>query len=147
MKVRAAGRTEWRGLWDIEQQCYPAGTAYTWTEFVEALDGCEWVLAAEGVLGVVGFVAVEVDGDRAVIENIAVDPDLRKAGIAAKLVDASASRARDQGCKALRLQVAKRNPAAIAAFEKLGFRTVRTLPGYYTSPAWAGDALEMERPL
>jgi ribosomal-protein-alanine N-acetyltransferase len=148
VKVRAARRNEWQELWALEKECFPEGTSYTWPEFVESLQRCAFVLVAEGHLGIVGFLALETERDAAVVEDIAVDPNLQGAGIARRLVDAGiAALATRSEIRLLRLQVAKRNPNAVAAFEHLGFRTTRTLVGYYVSPAWKGDAFEMERAL
>ncbi len=147
MKVRPAKVAEWHVLWELERECFPPGTAYDWQEFVAAMKGCAAVLVAEGHLGIVGFLALEIEGETAIVENIAVDPNLRGNQIARRLMEAGIDAARAKGCKRMALQVAKRNPDAIAAFSKLGFGVTRELPGYYVSPAWAGDALEMERAL
>lgn len=78
------------------------------------------------------------------IYSMIVDPEVRGLGLGAALVEAGMSEARKAGRSILSLEVRADNTAARALYEKLGFRTVRALPGFYDDGA---DGLRMERTL
>lgn len=134
-------------LHDIEHAAFPTGTAYTAEELAEALGRCRtWVAVEEGPPErVVGFLAIESAEPN--IEDIAILPSHQGRGLTRRLLAEAEASLRRNGIQSLRLQVAVRNSTAVAAFERLGFVRQRVLSGYYTSPAWAGDALEMEKSL
>ncbi|MBS1870726.1 MAG: ribosomal protein S18-alanine N-acetyltransferase [Actinobacteria bacterium] len=76
--------------------------------------------------------------------NIAVDPDLRRRGIASALLRALLERIDDgSGSAQLTLEVRPTNEAAIALYERFGFRSAGTRPRYYQDNG--EDALIMWR--
>jgi len=76
--------------------------------------------------------------------NIAVDPRLRRQGIASALLNALLERIDDGSCSAqLTLEVRPTNLAAIALYERFGFRSAGTRPRYYQDNG--EDALIMWR--
>ena len=76
--------------------------------------------------------------------NIAVDPRLRRKGIASALLSALLGRIDDgSGSAQLTLEVRPTNQAAIALYERFGFRSAGTRPRYYQDNG--EDALIMWR--
>jgi ribosomal-protein-alanine N-acetyltransferase len=76
--------------------------------------------------------------------NIAVDPRLRRQGIATALLNALLERIDDgSGSAQLTLEVRPTNGAAIALYEQFGFRSAGTRPRYYQDNG--EDALIMWR--
>jgi ribosomal-protein-alanine N-acetyltransferase len=76
--------------------------------------------------------------------NIAVDPSLRRKGIASALLEALLERIDDgSGSCQLTLEVRPTNRAAIVLYERFGFRSAGTRPRYYQDNG--EDALIMWR--
>jgi len=81
----------------------------------------------------VGFVTTSVDecstvfdyADRLVVGDLYVREDHRGAGLAERMIDRAAERAREAGCGELVLSVDVENDRAIAFYEKLGFEPFR----------------------
>jgi ribosomal-protein-alanine N-acetyltransferase len=76
------------------------------------------------------------------VMNIAVDPRLRRQGIATALLAALIERV-DDGTAQLTLEVRPTNRAAIALYERFGFRSAGVRPRYYQDNG--EDALIMWR--
>jgi len=88
---------------------------------------------ATGDGDLVGFVTTEVEEaptvfdrpDRLVVGDIYVREPHRGTGLARRLVDRAAERAREAGCAELVLDVDVDNERALGFYEKLGFETYR----------------------
>ena len=76
-------------------------------------------------------------GRTARVYSIAVDPAQARRGVGRALLQACERFARAHGREALRLEVRYDNPAAIALYEKTGFRPIGRYPGYYEDGAVA----------
>lgn len=76
--------------------------------------------------------------------SIAVDPAARGQGLGARLLDAAEHAAFDHGCILMRLEVRADNAAAIALYEKRGYRQFGRYLAYYDDDA---DALRLEKRL
>jgi ribosomal protein S18 acetylase RimI-like enzyme len=76
--------------------------------------------------------------------SIAVDAAARGRGIAAALLAAAEREARKCGARAVRLEVRKDNPAAIALYERHGYRRFGTHHAFYEDGA---DAWRYEKAL
>jgi ribosomal protein S18 acetylase RimI-like enzyme len=76
-------------------------------------------------------------GRAARIYSLAVDPAQARRGVGRALLQACERYARAHGLDALRLEVRYDNPAAIALYEKIGFRPFGHYPGYYEDGAAA----------
>jgi ribosomal protein S18 acetylase RimI-like enzyme len=74
--------------------------------------------------------------------SIATAPAARGRGIGAGLLAAAERAARERGCRALRLEVRVDNTAAIALYERAGYRRIGSYPGYYEDGA---DAWRYEK--
>lgn len=101
-----------------------------------------WLVAVDGsqVIGYVGSQTVCEESD---MMNIAVHPDMRRQGIAEKLIDELILGLQKRGSHCLSLEVRASNEPAKALYEKLGFLQVGRRPNYYRNPR--EDALIMRK--
>lgn len=85
------------------------------------------VLLAEAEDGIVGLLSVRVMGDlfhggtSALIQELIVDEDRRRTGVAGALLDAAIAHARDAGCAEIAVSTGERNLPARAAYRSRGF--------------------------
>ncbi|HYF23251.1 MAG TPA: ribosomal protein S18-alanine N-acetyltransferase [Caulobacteraceae bacterium] len=95
----------------------------------------------------VGFVLARAIAGEAEILTVAVAPERRGRGIGAALMEAAVRTATAQGATAMFLEVAVDNTAALALYERAGFRRAGFRPGYYRREGGAADALVLRRDL
>ena len=96
---------------------------------------------------VAAFILARAVADEAEVLTLAVDPAHRRAGVGRTLVEAAAVIAAAAGARALFLEVASDNDAALALYRSAGFARVGQRPGYYRRGAGAVDALVLRRDL
>ena len=102
-----------------------------------------FIVAEDGEEGyVLGYAGLHTILDEGYIDNIAVAPDARRHGVASALLEVFC-RFAAVNLAFLTLEVRKSNAAAIALYEKHGFRQAGLRPGYYQHPQ--EDALIMTR--
>lgn len=112
----------------------------------EELDNaCAAFLVAEdgdtgAVLGYAGLLAMMDEG---YITNVAVFPEYRRCGIAAKIIEVFMNFARGNQLSFLTLEVRPSNEAAIALYQSFGFEEVGRRRNYYDLPK--EDALILTR--
>lgn len=99
--------------------------------------------AADGA--VIGFCNYWLVADELHILNVAVHPDARRHGHAARLLQHILDEARRNKTRVVSLEVRVSNQAAQALYRKFGFREVGTRPRYYADNG--EDALLMDREL
>jgi [ribosomal protein S18]-alanine N-acetyltransferase len=93
-----------------------------------------------------GFILARAIAGEAEVLTLAVDPVLRRRGIARALVEAAIAAAEVAGAEAVFLEVAADNPAAIALYQAAGFEAAGRRRGYYPRPGDAAiDALVLRR--
>jgi ribosomal-protein-alanine N-acetyltransferase len=90
------------------------------------------------------LLAIRRGGRAARIYSLAVDPHRGRRGVGRALLQACERYARGHGRETLRLEVRYDNAAAIALYEKLGYRQFSRYPGYYADGA---EALRFEKTL
>ena len=83
-----------------------------------------------------------VAGEAEILKLVVREGDRRK-GIGGRLVEAFLTRAREQQCRAVYLDVRESNGAALHLYESLGFCVVGRRRGYYRQPD--EDALLMAK--
>lgn len=76
--------------------------------------------------------------------SIAVADQHRGRGLSTRMIANLERKARKRGCDRLRLEVRIDNQAAIAAYDRLGFRSIGRVAGYYDD---GQTALRMEKSL
>ena len=111
------------------------------------------LLCTDGALGVVcledgrvvayaGMLTVLDEGQ---ITNVATDPDYRRRGFAAAVIEELITVAQQRGLREITLEVRESNDAAIALYSRFGFESVGRRPRFYTHPVEA--ALVMQKML
>ncbi|MDR0936694.1 MAG: ribosomal protein S18-alanine N-acetyltransferase [Oscillospiraceae bacterium] len=83
---------------------------------------------------VVAYADMSIAADEAEIRSIATAPAYRKAGVAAKLLNALTDYAKLNKVSAIYLETRKSNKPAIALYEKQGFKRLGLRKGYYATP-------------
>ena len=83
---------------------------------------------------VVGYVGMLYVLDEGYISNVAVRPDCRRQGVAEALLTALEARGRALMLSFLTLEVRESNAAAVALYEKRGYRAVGRRKNYYEKP-------------
>jgi ribosomal-protein-alanine N-acetyltransferase len=81
--------------------------------------------------GLFGFLVAWRVEDELDIHNLAVHPDFRRRGIAARLLGGIIREEGGSGARRFYLEVREGNAPAIALYRKTGFAPVRVRPGYY----------------
>jgi ribosomal-protein-alanine N-acetyltransferase len=130
----------------LHAQAFDHGWAGAEIERLMRILGGFAVMAEDGVPQ--GFVLVRTVADEAEILTLAVAPPSRRMGVGRALVEAAAAEAARRGARALFLEVAEDNPAAIGLYEGSGFAAAGLRRAYYARPdAKPVDALVLRRPL
>lgn len=80
---------------------------------------------------IVGYGGIWLVADEGQITNIAVLPDMRRCGVASKLLEKLLDEAKDMPVV---LEVRKSNAAAISLYEKYGFLQIGERKNFYHSP-------------
>lgn len=144
--VRAYEPQDFEHIYRLDQACYPPGIAYSryaLREFLSLPGAHAWV--AEEDEAVVGFILVRLLGRaRGHVITLDVREDRRRQRLGTTLLETAEEWLRGQGVERMRLETAVDNTAAIAFWEKAGYRTVGRLAGYYLGRV---DALQMEKDL
>jgi ribosomal-protein-alanine N-acetyltransferase len=83
---------------------------------------------------VVGFCAFWRILDELHINNVAVLPEARRAGVATTLLERALAEGQALGARRATLEVRRSNTAGLALYAKLGFTVEAVRPGYYTKP-------------
>ena len=118
----------------LERVCFPADP---WSPeiFMAALDNPNTaILLAQGEDGtILGYAVLSVVLDEGNLDNIAVDPDHRRRGVADSLLSTLIGFGREH-LSVLMLEVRASNISAIALYEKHGFVSVGRRKNYYVAP-------------
>lgn len=105
----------------LERRTLPIRLLIRFTTFIKPEIGGETV----------GYIGVSWCLDEGNVCNVAVRKDYRRKGIGKNLISAVMDEAVKRNAKRLFLEVNASNAAAIALYEKSGFRTVYSRPRYY----------------
>lgn len=97
--------------------------------FLVAVDGADGPIVGNLLL------LTRRDRDSARLYSIVVDLAARGRGIAQQLIEAAHRQARQRGCRRVVLEVRCDNAAALALYQRLGYRAVEMLPAYYEDGA------------
>lgn len=126
----------------LEQACFTS----PWTETMlsDALfdPQASFIVAEDGEGNVLGYAGLHAILDEGYIDNVAVEPDARRHGVASALLDVFC-RFGEVNLSFLTLEVRASNQAAIALYEKHGFTQAGLRKNYYEKPRQ--DAVIMTR--
>lgn len=141
MEFRELVRADVAQIYALDQRCFPEGIAYTAGEVAAYLrmpgfhQGCE---RAGRLIAVLLSTLAKLRGH---VITVDVAPEARREGIGQELMRHAEAYYRARGARGMRLEAAVNNAGALAFYARLGYRVVRTLPGYYAADL---DALRLE---
>lgn len=119
----------------IEQKCF----SRPWTKealaaVVEDEKASYLVAVDKKTSHVVGYVGAYIILDEADINQVAVLEDYRRCGIATALMQDFMQKMKERNIRAITLEARVGNKAAIALYEKIGFRTEGIRKKFYEAP-------------
>lgn len=143
--IRELKPEDFETLWRIDQQCFAAGIAYSRQELRAYIRqrGAFTLVADGGETGVGGFIVAH-SGATGHIITIDVIAEARRSGVGSLLLRAAEERLCEAGARAVGLETAVDNVAALSFYKRHGYSVVRTWPRYYSNGV---DALVMKKPL
>ena len=128
----------------LHAQCFTAPRPWLAAEFAAIVSDPLCFTLIESV----GFLIGRAVAGEAEILTLAVAPDARRRGIAARLVQGFLAEAQNRAATSVFLEVAASNHGAIGLYLQSGFTEVGVRRGYYTQPSSAAiDAVVMSRQL
>lgn len=151
IEYAAPGPDDLRALAKLMTRAFDPAFGEAWSaEQVKATlardGGLAQVARVDG--GVAGLLLLRCAADEAELLLVAVDPDWRRRGIAARLLALAFDAARARGVGAVFLEVRESNAAARALYTGRGFADVGRRPSYYAgSQDRRYDAITMRRDL
>jgi len=144
--LRAYDPSDFETLYEIDRDCYPRGIAYsrrTLRWFLEQPGG-ECLLAQAGGDGagpIIGFIIIEAEGVETEgaetegaeghIITLDVVQSARRTGVGTALVGAIEQRLAARGVRRVSLETATSNEAAVAFWQRHGYRSSAVIRGYY----------------
>lgn len=141
-KLVPMDRSHLAGVAELERLCFST----PWNEAMleeELYNDTASFIVAEGEDGqVLGYAGLHVILDEGYIDNVAVRPSCRRQGLADRLLDVFL-RFGEANLAFLTLEVRPSNTAAVALYEKNGFREAGRRKDYYDDPK--EDALLLTR--
>ena len=146
IELRRLGLDDLAEIEDIEHRSYPTPWSRSMFagELAKPSSICLGAFEADVEDGaLVGYLIVSRYVDAWHVMNVAVAPDHRRRGIAARLLNELFERTEDDGRRGYTLEVRVSNKDAISLYERLGFRSHGVRRGYYTDNR--EDALIMWR--
>jgi ribosomal-protein-alanine N-acetyltransferase len=139
------------GVLPIEQASYPR----PWSKgvFESELDqvrlGSRHYVVARSRAGIVGYAGLWFTAGEAHITNVAVRPDMRRSGVAKRLLLTLAEEVRHRECTAWTLEVRVSSVGAQELYRRFGFVPAGVRPRYYENVEdaivmWCNDVMSAE---
>jgi [ribosomal protein S18]-alanine N-acetyltransferase len=154
--IREFRRSDFTVLWEIDQKCFPPGISYSPLELLTYIRRPRsFTLVAERSLALdgnskiesrlVGFIVGEA-GRRQTGHIITIDvlAEARRNGLGSRLLMAAEQRLGEAGCRAVFLETAVDNAAALAFYKGHDYFLVRTVARYYSNGV---DAFVLQKDL
>lgn len=143
-RIRPADPADSAALEQLERRCF--SDPWSVAAFDELLPLSYIVgLVAEWRGEIGGYLIARELAGEAEILNLAVVPELRRAGLGRDLLDAGLAQCRARGAERVWLEVRESNAAAQALYSRRGFTTAGRRKRYYRAPV--EDALVLSLPL
>ena len=141
--LRSYRPDDFETLHAIDQTCYPRGIAYSKRSlrWFLALPGADCIVA-ETAGRMAGFILCEAERPYGHIITIDVLEPFRRSGMGSALLQEAERRLAERGVQAIELETAHDNDAAIAFWQKHGYRTRGVYKRYYLGRV---DALAMAK--
>jgi ribosomal-protein-alanine N-acetyltransferase len=136
---------DFQTLWRMDQECFPAGIAYSKQELKAYIRdrGSFTLVASDQGDKAAGFIVVH-SGPTGHVITIDVIAAARRSGVGSLLLQAAEGRLRAAGSRAVSLETAVDNLAALSFYKRHGYSVIRTWPRYYSNGV---DALVMRKEL
>ena len=118
---------------EIERQIF----SIPWSEkaFKDSMDSDNTIyIVAKEDNNVTGYAGMYLSFEEGNITNVAVNPSSRRKGIGEKIVRDILNRAYEKGVRDVFLEVRETNSAAIALYEKIGFKEEGIRKNFYEKP-------------
>lgn len=130
--VAALNKEDIKAVAELERVCF----SEPWSEntLLQSLENGISFFTAKENGKVLGYVGISCVLDEGYVTNIAVFPEYRKKGVATALIERLFSLARDSKLSFISLEVRPSNTAAIALYEKMGFKKEGQRKGFYRNP-------------
>ncbi len=134
---------DFAALHRLDQACFPAGISYSKTtlRYFLTLASADCVVAVEGT-HMVGFVLSEENPPLAHIITLDVAEKQRRLGVGTALLQQLEANLAARGVRSVLLETAIDNEAAVAFWQRHGYRIEATLKRYYLGRL---DAYEMRK--
>ena len=126
-------RSHLSGVADLEKLCFTTPWNEAMLEEELYNDTASFIVAQRENGEVLGYAGLHVILDEGYIDNVAVRPEYRRQGIADQLLDVFC-RFGEAHLRFLTLEVRPSNTAAVALYEKHGFKEAGRRKDYYTDP-------------
>jgi [ribosomal protein S18]-alanine N-acetyltransferase len=155
-RIRDFELEDFARLWQMDQECFPHGISYSRQELkaymrrrgsftLVAEDiGAKNPTPANDAGGLIQGFIVAYGGSTGHIITIDVIAPARRVGMGSQLLVSAEDRLRAAGSRAVGLETAVDNHAAIAFYKRHGYSVVATRPRYYSNGV---DALVMKKQL
>jgi ribosomal-protein-alanine N-acetyltransferase len=128
----------------MDQECFPPGISYSKRELkAYMLFRGSFTLVAVDEEDIQGFIVAK-SGATGHIITIDVGPRARRSGIGSLLLKGAEDRLQAGGSRAVGLEAAVDNIAALSFYKRHGYAVVRTWPRYYSNGV---DALVLKKEL
>lgn len=133
MLLRDCRPSDFESMWELDQECFPSGIAYSRSElraFLSRKTAEAIVVESDGriVAFVLGWRRSRTEGH---VITLDVATSARRQGLGRRLMVELERRFRAAGVRRVQLETAATNTIAIGFYERLGYRTVAQLPSYY----------------
>lgn len=137
---------DFEALWRIDQECFPPGISYSRRElsFYVRRRGSFTLVAQEAAADAVAGFIVAYGGLTGHIITIDVVGAARRSGVGSMLLQAAEERLLASGSRAVGLETAVDNMAALTFYKRHGYSVIRTWPHYYSNGV---DALVLRKGL
>lgn len=134
---------DFAALFKLDQSCFPAGISYSKTtlRYFLTIPSADCTVAEEGGR-IIGFILSEENPPLAHIITLDVDTKHRRQGVAAALLETQETNLASRGVRSILLETAMDNEAAVAFWQRHGYRIEATLKRYYLGRI---DAYEMRK--
>jgi len=143
MTLRAYEPHDFAALYRLDQSCFPAGISYSKTtlRYFLTIPSADCVVAVEGGK-VAGFIVSEENPPLAHIITLDVEERYRRRGVGTALLEKIEANLAARGVRSILLETAITNEAAVAFWQRHGYRIEAMLKRYYLGKL---DAYEMRK--
>ena len=115
----------------LEQAGFPAAEQWSERNWRSELLGERRTILIAWAQHPIGVISITTNGELGDLHRLVVDPRSRRQGIGTDLVRAGLETVRQLGVRAVILDVAYHNEAAIALYQQLGFEQLSARQDYY----------------